>query len=214
VGEIRVWNPYADAWQPWKVPGGGPGYYRTPSLVCLWSSAPFLHNNALGEQTIDPSVAGRMRAFDDAVEKLLWPEKRKGRDSIWRTTQPCKLQIQAAVIPRPLRKVLELKDRIDPDGYYRLGPIPKGTPIGLLANLDPQTDPLKLVDLALKIRSVLDRTDGLDDGAVRTLMRDELAPDLFAASKCPDLITDRGHEFGSELPDGDKRALIEFLKTL
>ncbi len=44
-------------------------------------------------------------------------------------------------------------------------------------------------------------------------MRDRLASDLFAASKCPDLITDRGHEFGTELPDDDKRALIEYLKT-
>jgi hypothetical protein len=33
-------------------------------------------------------------------------------------------------------------------------------------------------------------------------------------SKCPDLITDRGHTFGSNLPDEDKHALIEYLKTL
>ena len=30
----------------------------------------------------------------------------------------------------------------------------------------------------------------------------------------PDLIEDRGHDFGTHLPDSDKRALIEFLKTL
>lgn len=37
---------------------------------------------------------------------------------------------------------------------------------------------------------------------------------LISASKCPDLIDDHGHEFGANLSDTDKRALIEFLKTL
>jgi hypothetical protein len=36
----------------------------------------------------------------------------------------------------------------------------------------------------------------------------------LAVSKCPDLIEDRGHTFGATLPDDDKRALIEYLKTL
>ena len=30
-------------------PGGGRGYYRTPVLVSLWATAPYLHNNALGD---------------------------------------------------------------------------------------------------------------------------------------------------------------------
>ena len=29
----------------------------------------------------------------------------------------------------------------------------------------------------------------------------------------PDFVLDRGHMFGATLPDADKRALIEFLKT-
>ena len=74
-----IFNPFDQAhpikFSP-KDKNTGPGYYRTPSLVSLWSSAPFLHNNALGKFTGDPSVAGRMDAFNDAVEKLLWPEKR------------------------------------------------------------------------------------------------------------------------------------------
>ena len=37
---------------------------------------------------------------------------------------------------------------------------------------------------------------------------------LMSASTCPDLVEDRGHEFGASLSDSDKRALIEFLKTL
>jgi hypothetical protein len=45
-------------------------------------------------------------------------------------------------------------------------------------------------------------------------MRTELAPALLAVSKCPDLVEDRGHTFGANLPDDDKRDLIEYLKTL
>ena len=41
-----------------------------------------------------------------------------------------------------------------------------------------------------------------------------LVPDLLAISKCPDFVEDRGHEFGADLSDTDKRSLIEFLKTL
>jgi len=33
-----------------------------------------------------------------------------------------------------------------------------------------------------------------------------------AANKCPDLIEEKGHYFGTDLPDSDKRAPIEYLK--
>ena len=36
---------------------------------------------------------------------------------------------------------------------------------------------------------------------------------LFALSKCPDYVVNRGHYFGTELNDADKQALIAFLKT-
>ena len=36
---------------------------------------------------------------------------------------------------------------------------------------------------------------------------------LLSLSKCPDLVINRGHTFGHQLPDRDKNALIEFLKT-
>lgn len=214
ITPIEVYNPYTDKMQPFPSPSGGPGYYRTPSLISLWTSAPFLHNNALGEYTGDPSVEGRMKAFDDAVKKLLWPNERLGKDSIWRTSRECSLQIQAAAMPTALRALL--KPHLDPDGYFRLGPIPAGTPVNLLANLDPDTDRAELVQLALKIKAVLVRikVGNLDSSAAKELMTKEIAPALFAASKCPDLIEDRGHLFGTQLPDEDKRALIEYLKTL
>ena len=64
---------------------GGTGYYRTPSLLNIWATAPFFHNNALGLYNADPSIAGRLAAYQDAMTKLLWPERRP--NSIPRTTQ-------------------------------------------------------------------------------------------------------------------------------
>jgi hypothetical protein len=214
VGDIEVWNPFTGETNKWTVPGGGPGYYRTASLISVWATAPLLHNNMLGKFTGDPSVAGRLEAFNDAIQKLLWPEKRLGTNSIWRTSRECNLQIQLAVIPEPLRA--GLKPFADSDGYFRIGPIPEGTPINLLGNIDPEADPANLVALCLKINKVLleIKVKNLDAQAAAELMKNDLAADLLRVSKCPDFVEDRGHYYGSELPDADKLALIEFLKTL
>ena len=219
VGDIDVWNPMTGAMEKFTMPGGGPGYYRTASLISCWSSAPFLHNNALGKFTGDPSVAGRMDAFNDAAQKLLWPEKRPGTNSIFRTTQECNIQIQAAVIPEPLRTLLKPSYDRSVDGkteYLHLGPIPEGTPIGLLANVDGEADPKDLLALGVKVKIALAKIklQNLDAAAAKEILRTEVAPALWTVSKCRDLVEDRGHEFGSELPDADKLALIEFLKTL
>ncbi|HEX6739583.1 MAG TPA: hypothetical protein VF310_14990, partial [Vicinamibacteria bacterium] len=83
VGAVRFYNPYrgggVDAWgnnDSYEPPPGGPGYYRPASLVSLWATAPYLHNNALGLYNSDPSVAGRLHAFDDGIGKLLNRELR------------------------------------------------------------------------------------------------------------------------------------------
>jgi hypothetical protein len=214
VGDILVWNPFTGETNTWTVPDGGPGYYRTASLISVWATAPLLHNNSLGKFTGDPSVEGRLDAFNDAIQKLLWPEKRLGTNSVWRTTRECNLQIQLAVIPEPLRAAL--KAFADSDGYFRVGPIPAGTPVNLLANIDPESDPAKLVDLCLKMKKTLlqIKVQNLDTRAAAELMKNDLAAPLLKVSKCPDFVEDRGHYFGSELADADKLALIEFLKTL
>ena len=209
VDELEFFNPF-DETRPIKFKpkdkNVAPGYYRTPSLVSIWSSAPLLHNNMLGKFTGDPSVAGRMDAFNDAIEKLLWPEKRKGRGSIWRTSQRCSLHIRKEYVPWALRF------RCDGHGYLNVGPIPAGTPINLIANLEPSFwDMLTLVP---RIKASLDRIhdEKLDDEAAKKVFAN-LVPDLIKANKCPDFIEDKGHYFGTDLTDNDKRALIEFLKT-
>src|SRR5262249_41278748 len=56
VGTITVYNPFTGAAQPYKMPAGGRGYTRVPSLVSLWSTAPFLLNNTVGPFVPSPSV--------------------------------------------------------------------------------------------------------------------------------------------------------------
>ncbi|NLS00496.1 hypothetical protein HGP17_27015 [Rhizobium sp. P38BS-XIX] len=127
VGDVHFFNPFSgkpvDKWgnnDTYAPPAGGPGYYRPASLISLWATAPFLHNNTLGEYTGDPSIKGRLTAFDDAIDKVLWSAKREtsafrlsgdlrgkmaladgDRGFIYRTTQPTWIDFPARFI-RPL----------------------------------------------------------------------------------------------------------------
>ena len=211
VDELEFFNPF-DETQPIKFRPKerdvASGYYRTPSLVSVWSSAPLLHNNMLGKFTGDPSLAGRIDAFNDAIEKLLWPEKRPGKDSIWRTQNDCSLQLRKEFVPTALEPLRRLADA---DGYIRVGMIPKGTPINLVANLDPDSEHkiafVKAGEKLIKLKLAhLSRNESAAEF-------NKLIPDLLAANKCPDFIEDKGHYFGTDLADTDKRALIEYLKT-
>jgi hypothetical protein len=73
---------------------GGRGYYRTPSLVNVWATAPFLHNNSVGLYNGDPTVAGRLEAYESAMNMLLWPDRRQGLNSISRTTERSRFEFE------------------------------------------------------------------------------------------------------------------------
>ncbi|MGK7877002.1 MAG: hypothetical protein AB4426_28040 [Xenococcaceae cyanobacterium] len=183
-GTLELENPFKED-QPieFEVPSGGTGYYRTPSLISIWSSAPFLQNNMRGKYTGDPSVSGRMEAFNDAIEKHLWPEKREN-----------------------------IIKRTDRETYLELGEfqttVPEGTPINLLANLDPRETP---EILQRQLNSELGSK--VLESLVNLIPDEVIAPLLLNYNQAPDFIEDHGHNFGTDLPDEDKRALIEFLKT-
>ena len=182
VGEIRgLYNPLRPS-EPitFKLRGGGRGYYRTPTLISAWATAPYFHNNSLGTFVKDPSVAGRMAAFEDAIEKLLWPETRLGVQSIMATTQ-------ASTITRRDGSALD---------------VPAGMPVKLIASVDPN----KLLDLGPGGNWLTRLLGRLFGGKI-------LWDALLANNLAPDFIEDRGHTFGSNLPEADKRALIEFIKT-
>jgi hypothetical protein len=192
VGAITVRDPFTGKERQWTVPSGGRGYYRPPSLIGIWASAPFLHHNTLGKHVHAVDVDSRMAAFNDAIEKLLWPEKRAG--IIWRTSEESWLRIPAAQLESRVLRWL-LRERLRDDAYI-LGPIPKGTPVNLLANAD------------LEITSVAKARE-----LAAILKKERPVAELMAISACPDFVEDRGHYFGAKLSDEDKRALIEFVKT-
>jgi hypothetical protein len=97
-------------------PTGGPGFYRDVPLLGVWATAPFFHNNRLGLYNGDPSVAGRIAAFENAFDLLVNPWKRNLLGSI----QVTNATVQ---VPAPLLGSLTL---------------PVGTPVALFANLDPK----------------------------------------------------------------------------
>ncbi len=218
VGTIEVNHPLTGEPMPYAMPGGGRGYQRAPSLVSIWSTAPFLHNNSVGKYIHDPSVAARMESFQDAIEKLLWPEKRLGMDSVYRTTAESWLVIDRDYSPSVFdvlkqRGVIGAQDR-----EWRLGPIPKGTPINLLANVDLEFSLARLEDWIKLVRETVAALHEIEEqqltGEAATARLKQLVPALLGVSKCPDFIADRGHLFGTNLSDDDKRALIAFLKRL
>lgn len=217
VGTIEVYNPFTESMDRYEMPGGGRGYYRVPSLISMWSTAPYLHNNALGKFTNDPSVAGRMEAYYDAIDLLLNPEKRKGVDSIYRTTAESFLVIHKSFIPKVVRPLISILTPFFEGDELRIGPIPKGTPIGLIANLDFEFSFSKTPRLAKTLVKVIGELKKIDRDNLNqeqaTEILTNIAPDLLKLSKCPDFVNDRGHEYGSGLSDSQKQALIEYLKT-
>jgi hypothetical protein len=251
VGEITWYHPVTGEPHTYKMPAGGRGYTRPPSLVSLWSSAPFLLNNTVGPFDGDPSVEGRLRAFQASIEQMLWPERRQ-KDSklgakipgtIDRTTATTYLRVSAGYLPDALQTILPITQRLAPwafgeGGGIELGPIPAGTPIGLLANLNPfaeDSDPVKQAEHAAQLLKAVATLNG-DLQKLGKDATDQQAAQIFGnsvdqllgLSKCPDLVVNRGHYFGTDfrepgepadarppgVSDADKRALIEFLKTL
>ncbi len=230
VGTINAVNPVTGEPTTFTMKGGGPGYSRVPTLVSLWASAPFFQNNALGDyprdangdEILDPSVPARMAMYEDSMTKLLWPEKRKGFGSIWRTDRPSNLMIPKGDLPAVLRPLAK-------GDYFVLGPIPAGTPVNLLGSIDLDlSDPVKTLRLINVVRQIKNKLllvkaanlhnrvwgkEAVTDAQAAAILK-PLVPALLSVNKCPDFVEDRGHTYGSKLPDADKRALIELLKTL
>ena len=287
-------RPEADRKSPEWNGGGGPGFYRPPSLISVWATAPYLHNNSLGLFNNDPSVKGRIEAFQDGIRKLLWPEMRlehpddamaaqlkKDHGLIWRTTEETYITIPgrqlgnltgrlpallSGMLSDPPRWLSAFSEhpwlpsaflialaaallwwtgknpvharRLRWVGYssilsallvglllyfingrwgdLKIGPIPKGTPVNLLANMNPEDHEgtqgtIKVLTSALaEIKS-----KNLGKEETDKIMAERVAPALMEASRCPDFVMDKGHYFPwfDRMSDSDKECLIELLKT-
>ncbi|MGC2199525.1 MAG: hypothetical protein WA633_05165 [Stellaceae bacterium] len=235
VGAITVYDPFTGAPRQFEMPAGGRGYTRVPSLVSVWSTAPFLLNNTVGRFNPSPSVEARMASFDDAITKMLWPERRdkdpvlgdKIPGLIDRTTVTSWLRIPTGYLPDVIKDTREVLQLIAPnlfnEGGLEIGPIPAGTPVDLLANFEPLPPTTSLrerlahdkavVEVVVKlVRDLKALPQGASDEQARQVFAN-VGEQLFALSKCPDYVVNRGHYFGSHLSDQDKKALLAFLKT-
>jgi hypothetical protein len=234
VGNITWYDPVTGEPRQYMMPAGGRGYTRPPSLISVWSTAPFLLNNSVGQFESSPSVEARMRSFQNSIEQMLWPEKRdkdevlgdKIPGRIDRTTQQSHLRVGAGFLPHFLQGSSGFLSKYLPwlfsDEGIDIGPLPKGTPVSLLANLDlfaPDQGRGDILKLLLEMKHALKKAEGQDEERAKEALR-PLVPRMLEFSKCPDLIVNRGHYFGTDkfdqepgLSDDDKRALIEFLKT-
>ncbi len=242
VGTVTWYHPVTGEARSYQMPAGGRGYTRPASLISAWSTAPFLLNNAVGKFNPSPSVAARMDSFQDSIEKMLWPEKRekdpvlgdKVPGVIDRTTQASYLRIPSGYLPDVLRPLMSPGQRFFPwlfgDDGVVIGPIPAGTPVDLLANIDilgETTDvqdklahQKKVLELLLKMKHDLEALPkGASDEEARSVFANLVDP-MLEVSKCPDFVVNRGHYFGTSyfkeepaLSDDDKRALIEYIKT-
>ncbi len=172
----------------------GRGYYRSPSLWGVWATAPYLNNNSLGDYTGDPSVGGRLTAYYDGMEKLLGLRARGtviSNTTGWTflTTIPLAFDLP---IPIPGVDIHKLK----------LGlPIPPGIPVAAAANLEKSVLNVSSFRLADVLRILF-------EGPAYFMEKIQDAITIF------DPIENKGHEFGLNRTAEEKRALIEFIKTL
>jgi hypothetical protein len=316
VGKIQIFNPYKSSSgqetfnDSFDAPGGGRGYYRPASLVSVWATAPLLHNNSVGIFNGDPSVKGRMEAFNDAIRKLLVQARRDQNDArsweelmaeaakkrylgyqdeslgwkapdmdgadaarlakdhglIWRTTEETSIQIPGSqlgglakrltglplpfidqipwIIPAAIvliaflilllarrSRLLRLVGYIlflfgiliagwltvILQGDLKIASIPAGTPVDLIANLDPDKKEKTIAALQLAIWTTkelkkLDLSKS-EDRAKAEQLRNKLGQALLDASRSPDLIMDRGHYTAAALTPQEQQDLIDLIKT-
>ena len=222
VGTITWYDPYTGQPHQYQMPAGGRGYTRVPSLVSLWSTAPFLLNNSVGPFDESPAVDARMRTFEASIEQMLWPERRahdgllgtKVPGTIDRTTARSFLSIPSGYLPDLVRNNEGLLQRLFPWAFgigagagLEIGPIPSGTPVDLLANVrllhedlagtqrvDYDANAVAVVPSILHDLKALPH-DGSDEQARNVFAN--LLPRLLALSKCPDFVVNRGHYFGT-----------------
>ena len=242
VGTITVYDPITGNPMPYQMPGGGRGFTRPASLISLWSTAPFLLNNSVGRlnptaPTDDynpaPSVEKRIAAFNDGIEQMLWPQKRE-KDSVLgdkipgkidRTTEISWIRIKPGYVPEVLQGWGQwFFPRIVSDEGLIIGPIPKDTPVNLLASLLLRAEELGVWDRLKRDGALFDLVFGRDginrkmaelgpmstekDPAAQKAALEvynkraqevfkPLASRLMSFSKCPDYIVNRGHYFGT-----------------
>ena len=188
------------------------------SLISVWSTAPFLLNNTVGPFNRDPSVEARMRVVRrlDRADAVAG-EAREGSGARRQGPGPASIPHHRAQLPQipaatcrtscsaladgALAATGWLPWLFDHDGDLKLGPIPKGTPVNLLANIELLSESTGLEDRAAHEKLVASWCSSLkaalEDAArgchrragARRLRADRRRP--AGLSKCPDFVVNK-----------------------
>jgi hypothetical protein len=172
VGTITVYDPVTGNPMSYQMPGGGRGYTRPASLTSLWSTAPFLLNNSVGEFDPEPSVDARLRSFKSSIEQMLLIQPRE-KDAILgdkipgkidRATELSWIRIKPGFLPEKLQGWGPwLAPRLfGEEGDVMIGPIPKEAPVSLIASLLIRPEELGLWDRLKRDRQLFDLVFGKD----------------------------------------------------
>ena len=149
---------------PYQMPAGGRGYTRVPSLISLWSTrAVPAQQHRRAASTADPSVDGAhegLRRVDraDAVAGEARARRGARRQGAGRDRPHDRAQrrhdSRSAIVPEALQPAAGhgctagCRGWSSAGGDIVLGPIPKGMPVGLLANLKLRAESDDLGDKA------------------------------------------------------------------
>ena len=110
---------------------GGPGYFRNISLLSVWATAPFMHNNAVGSvddaTALDYTVKGRIKQFEIAFDELMTSDNPN--------VEPHRPQRITGVT-----EDMYVTPREDAQGFPPL-PVHKGTPVANILSQNPH-DPI------------------------------------------------------------------------
>ena len=194
----------------------------------------------------NPGVDQRLASFQNSIEQMLWPERRDHDQTIGdkmppskanalqlpsaiaRTTTTSFLRVPRGYLPEALQNLLGPLEKLFPfllhNGEVEIGPIPSGTPVNLIANINLLGEgpdgmllsgaaKLKhdvdvaalLLDIKNALKAVPTSAPDRDEQARKIFLDRDLVNKLMAFSKCPDYIINRGHYFGTSYfqnPDG------------
>ena len=242
----------------------GRDYYRPASLLSMWATAPYMHNNALGPEVcgkpanknndfyrstyvdesnkplknapacvpFDPSVEGRYKLFKASVAELLTPPDKRPRKMML-LDGPIVIEIGPKVWDPVHKQYLQFKIEI-----------PQGTPQAEVGNLlykslvgdmvlsvtDYSKLEAKMKGDAKEVRAMLDEFVESTMGGTGTVTpftifdKHKTLINKYYMTCCPPseksktpldgFLDNRGHPFGTDLSEADKKALTAFLATL
>ena len=214
---------YPPGYGPATCPSADP---EDPYMPCVENRVSAFQNSI--RQMLSPEL----RRVDDVTTEPV-------PGYIYRTTAPSCVYVPPGYVPKLVRPFTGILHWIAPwavtgEGGIALGPLPEGFPINALVNTEllPDNDEpemwahFKRLAAAgptfLKTFSQLGgqcspeelADPGVQQHAEQVVRDTGLIDTLVGLSKCPDYVVNRGHEFGADLSDEDKEALIAYLHRL